>query len=143
LENVQAVGDDLKNRIVAEVEKALRDTLFTSSARLLPRQMNEVAQQMVASFCQFVEDGNDRSVSLMGQQLARQGISPHSILAMAESLRRACWESANPGPKSLPVSGRFVEALLEGYIAAREAFVLQQQDQIRRAFERAFQRSKS
>jgi hypothetical protein len=134
--------DDLKSRILAELEKVLGETRFTSSMRLLPRQVHEVAQEMASSFSQFLDDGNGRAASLYGQKLARDGISPHAILSMAEALRRMCWETANPGPTSLPASGRYVGALLEGYIAAREAFVLQQQDQIRRAFERAFERTR-
>jgi hypothetical protein len=135
--------DDLKSRILAGLEKVLRETLFTSNTRLLPRQIHEVAQEMTSSFFQFLDDGNGRIVSLHGQKLARDGISPHAILAMAESVRRACWEDASPMQTLLPASGDYVGALLEGYIPAREAFVLQQQDQIRRAFQRAFERTRS
>ena len=143
MEHAQTMsGDDLENRIIAELEKVLGETRFTSNLRLLPRQIREIAQEMTSSFSQFLNDGNGRVASLLGQKLARDGISPHAILSMAESLRRVCWESTDPGPTLLPVSGRYVGALLEGYIAAREAFVLQQQDQIRRAFERAFERTR-
>ena len=132
-----------KDRLVASLLRPLQQTLFTNSLRFSPRRTSEVAQEMADSFLQFRETENERAVILYGQNLARDGMSPHTILSMAEALRTLCLQSSSPTTTLVSVAGRYANALLEGYIAAREAFVLQQQDHIRRAFERAFERTRS
>ncbi len=129
------------DHLAQELEATLRATLFFSGRRITPRRVRDITGEMATSFLRFLEDGNDRAVSLYGQELVHEGFSPRGILALAETVRRVCWEANAPDNELMPISGRFVAALLEGYMGAREAYVLQQQDQIRRAFERARDRT--
>ncbi len=130
-----------ENQLAAELQRALQETIFTSTLRINPRRMNQLSQEMAASFQRFLELKNEQAVNLYGRQLAQEGLSPRSILALAEAVRRICWEAgAEDGSLLLPC-GEYTMALLEAYIGAREAFVLQQQDQIHRAFERAQDRT--
>jgi hypothetical protein len=48
-----------------------------------------------------------------------------------------CWESIDPDVNRLPVSVRYSNPLLAGYMAGREAYLLQEQERTRLALERA------
>ena len=123
--------------LVEELTLALQATLFSCTGRITPRRVKQIAQEMAQAFLQFAQKEDPAAVRAYGQQLAQEGIGHRAALSLSEAVRRACWESANPGLQLLPASGRYVGALLEGYMVEREALLLQEQERTRQAAERA------
>jgi hypothetical protein len=122
------------DRLTAELKSALLATMFTSSLRVSPRQVNQFAQDTAASFLNFLAREDEAVARTYGQQLAQAGFGHPSILALSEALRRVCWENPNPGITVLPASGRYVNALLLGYMVEREAHILKEQERTHQAF---------
>ena len=123
--------------LVEELTQALQATLFSCTGRITPRRVKQIAQEMAEAFIQFAQGEDPAVTRAYGQQLAQEGIGHRAALSLSEAVRRACWESVNPGLQLLPASGRYVGALLEGYMAEREALLLQEQERTRQAAERA------
>jgi hypothetical protein len=122
------------DRLLTELKSAVQMTLFTSTLRVSPRQVNQFAQDTTASFLKFLDQEDEAVVRIYGQQLAQAGFGHQSILALSEALRRICWENPNPGVAVLPAAGRYANALLLGYMAEREAHILREQERTHQAF---------
>ncbi len=128
-----------EGHLATELSQALRQTLFSSGLRVSPRRVNQIGQEMAAGFRQFLGAEDEEAARTYGQRLAVEGLGHRAILTTTETLRRTCRESDNPA--ALPsVAGRYVNALLEGYMAGREASLLQEQERTRRALQRAQER---
>jgi hypothetical protein len=125
--------------LATELGQALRRTLFSSGLRVSPRRVGQISQEVAAAFLEFLEAEDEEAARAYGEHLATEGLGHRSILTMTEALRQACREDANPA--GLPgVAGRYVNALLEGYMARREASLVQEQARTVRALQRARER---
>jgi hypothetical protein len=138
---MQDIGQPLvahldEEHLANELQQALRQTLFSSGRRISPRHVNQVGQDMAAAFIEFLVTQEEETAHSYGQHLAREGLGHRSVLTMTEALRRTCLERANGS--TLPSdTGRYVNALLEGYMASREAYLLEEQARTQHAFQRA------
>lgn len=122
-------------RLVFELRQALQETIFSSGRRVTPRRMGQIAGETSASFFKFLEEEDAMTIRTYGQHLAREGFGHATILALAEAIRRVCWEDTG-ATDLLPISGRYVGALLQGYMEGREAILLQEQERNLRAIQR-------
>lgn len=123
--------------LINGTRQALHATIFTSTLRVSPRRVNQIAQEVAATFEQFLKEEDSVVVRLHGQRLAQEGFSHQTVLALVHALHQACWASDDPAVKLIPVSGQYMTPLLEGYMAAREAHLLQEQERTRQALDRA------
>lgn len=119
------------------LSQALRQTLFSGGLRISPHRVDQVSQEVADAFFKFLETEDEGTARVYGRHLAAEGMGHRSILTMTEALRRVCRESANPVAALPSVAGRYVNALLEGYMAGREASLLREQERTLRAFQRA------
>ena len=126
--------------LVIELRQTLQQTLFSSGGRISPHRVNQLGQEVAEAFFKFLETEDKETARTYGRHLAMEGMGHRSILTMTEALRRVCRESANPAAALPSVAGRYVNALLEGYMAGREASLLQEQERTLRAFQRARER---
>jgi hypothetical protein len=127
-----------ENHLVSELKQALQATIFTSSLRIAPRRVHQIAQEIAAAFRRFLEAQEHADIAYTyGQTLAGEGISHQAILALIDALHRICWESAHRSTSGSPVSVRYGNPLLAGYMAEREASLLREQERTRLALERA------
>jgi hypothetical protein len=132
------VGKLDETRLVAELKQALQATIFDSRLRIAPRRMHQIVQEVAAAFRLFVEQQeNVDAAYAFGQRLADEGIGHRTILALIDVLHNACWESADATASRSPTSIRYSNPLLAGYMARREAYLLQEQERTRLALERA------
>jgi hypothetical protein len=133
-----------KEAITSSLCRALHETVFSNRMLIAPRRLDEVGREEAAAFLGFLETGDEEAVRERGRQLALEGLGHRSILIMTETLRRTCREGVNPGDKTLPAlleaAGRYVNALLEGYMASREEDILREQERTREAYLRARER---
>ena len=126
-----------KGRLAIELSQVLRQMLFSSSLRVSPRRVSQIGQELAVAFLAFLEAEDEQAAHTYGGHLAAEGLGHRAILETAETLRRMCRESAHPAAALPSVAGRYVNALLEGYMAGREASLVQEQARIRRALQRA------
>ncbi|MCS7177772.1 MAG: hypothetical protein RML46_06920 [Anaerolineae bacterium] len=132
-----------REALTARMRAALEEHAFTNRALFPPRQLAEFARQEAESFLSFLRDPDEAMARERGRSLARQGLSHRSVLALTQALQEVGWESANPEVELWPpfqqTIGHYVRALLEGYMAAREESILEQQEKTRQALLRALQ----
>jgi hypothetical protein len=126
-----------ETHLVTELRRSLQDSIFSDRLCVSPRGVNQVAEKIAATVLQFGERKQEEEVRAYGEQLAREGIGHCAILALTESLRRMCWEASPSGSALHILVGRYVFSLLEGYMAGREAYLLEEQSRTYRALERA------
>lgn len=123
-----------KDAITANLCEALSQTTFCNRRLIAPRRLGEIGRDEAEAFVEFLGTGDERAVHERGQQLALEGLGHRSILSMTEALRCFLQESVNPGDA---VAGRYVNVLLEGYMAGRESALLREQEHTREAYQRA------
>lgn len=122
--------------LAATLAQALRREAFSNRMLIAPRQLDQIGEKVAVDFLGFLEAEDVKTVQAYGQQLALEGLGHRSLLLMIEALRQACWENTNI-TELLSVSGRYANALLEGYMTGREEDLLREQERTRRAFQRA------
>jgi hypothetical protein len=120
------------------LQQALQATIFTSNLRVSPRRVNQIAREVATAFRQFLAAQDCAApIFAYGQRLAGEGIGHKAILALVETLHCVAWERADLGSARLPASVPCGSHLLAGYMAGREAYLLQEQERTRIALERA------
>lgn len=125
-----------QDELTSELQKALRQTLFSSRLRISPRRVKEIGQEVAEDFFEFLETGDEGAARAYGQILAAEGLGHCSILTMTEALRRVCRAHTNPSPMA-SLAGEYVVPLLEGYMVGREEHLLEEQARTQRALARA------
>jgi len=127
----------------AELEERFREsllsTLFTSRVTLRPAHLRQIAQEEAAGFFAFLQDGTLAPVRERGARRVQDGLGEQAVLDLGTALRLFC-SSHLEGDRildGLRVADRYMGAFLEGYMEAREALVLKEQEEIRSAFQRA------
>jgi hypothetical protein len=124
--------------LAAALKQALQATVFTSSLRIAPRRIQQISHEIAAAFHEFQKERQDTAITYTyGRHLAQEGLGHDGILALIDVLHRACWESAGATASGLPASAQYCHPLLAGYMAGREAHLLQEQERTRLALERA------
>ncbi|MBE2233919.1 MAG: hypothetical protein IAE85_10530 [Anaerolinea sp.] len=120
--------------VTAEIAKALRATLFSSTLSVAPRQVNELASQLAQHFYAFYDSRDQAAAMRQGAELARAGVGSRSALAMTEAVRRSARLHANPLAELPDLAGAFCNALLEGFMEARGQMLLEVQERTHRAY---------
>jgi len=137
---VQSLSTHLNEvHLTTELGRTLRQDFLSNSLPISPRRADQISQEVSAAFLEFLGSEDEEAARTCGQRLAAEGLGHRSILTMTETLRQVCWESDNPVTLS-PAAGRYVTAVLEGYMASREASLLQEQTRTMHAFQRAQKR---
>ena len=127
-----------QERLEIELKRALQSTIFSSNLRVSPRRVNQIALEIAVTFCLFLaERDSDAPTFEYGQRLASEGVGHRTMLALIEVLHRASWELADISGADLPASVQCSSQLLAGYMAGREAYLLQEQERTRMALDRA------
>jgi hypothetical protein len=132
-----------KTAVASELHQALRATDMSNRLLISPHRLEEIAQEEVEAFLNFLETGEEEETRQWGARRASEGLGERSALAMTEALRRACW-MANPDREALRVAleagGHYVNTFLEGYMSGRIEEILKQQEHTRHAFQRVLER---
>ena len=130
-----------KDYLIKQLRQSLQANIFTGRLRITPHRVNQVAAEVAVSFLEFRDREQEAAVYHYGERLAEEGVGHRAVLSLAETLRRVAWESSNAADSGDPAAGRYVFALLAGYMAGREAYLLAEQARAHRALERARERN--
>lgn len=114
---------------------ALRPTLFESGRLVSPRRAGQLAATFAGSFQAYsADEAGDTAARAFGQQLAHEGLGHSGALALVAALH----QQVDAGPSAdRRRAVAYCGALLAGYMAAREALILREQEQTREALQRA------
>ncbi len=123
----------IKAALADELSTVLRETVFLSGLRVSPRRVAEIGKQFASVFFEYYGHTNGLAAQAYGQQLANEGLGPRSILQATETLQRICIDRSNSLVDLPFVASGFSSNLLQGYIAARETRLLEDQERSRRA----------
>ena len=122
-----------KKELIAAFDALLRETAFDNRYSLHPRQLTQVAAEVAEAFWRFGETPVEGDVESRGEHLALEGLGEKTILLLTSRLRGFCRQD----PRDLDAAERFTTSLLEGFLRAREAQLLTDQEQLRRALSAA------
>jgi two-component system cell cycle sensor histidine kinase/response regulator CckA len=125
------------------LDASLRETAFENRYSLHPRRLSELARELGKILLQFLENDSSADPLGLGQQLAREGIGERTIALLGTTFRRFVGDGLEHNRKSLaaalPAVDAFIESLLTGFMKAREAQILTDQEQLRRALSSALE----
>ncbi len=125
--------------LVEHLRASLESTLFTNRVTIRPAQLRRMAEEEATAFLSFLQEGDPAPVRRRGGQRMEEGLGESAALDLGTVLRLFC-ASHLPGdhlPAGLRAVDGYMVAFLEGYMEAREALILREQEEIRSAFERA------
>jgi signal transduction histidine kinase/DNA-binding response OmpR family regulator len=128
-ERLTARRDELMSRL----EQALQATALSNRFLLPLRRLPEIAKAEADAFLDFVKAGEANRVREHGAKRAKEGLGERSMLRLGATLRQFCRD--DPADKVLQAADAYADALLEGFIAGRDAIVLREQEQIRKALQ--------
>ena len=124
--------------LALELKQALRATMFSSTLRVAPRHLQQLADQLATLIAHALEHDLDTTILYNhGAQLVADGLSHRAILGMTLAINRFCWNHNDPDVQQAAVNGSLVQPILEGYMHAREAHLLREQELTRKALDRA------
>ena len=129
----QFAGSIDQSLLATELQKSLRQTVFSSGLGLSPRRVNQISQAVADNFVSFCADAGLTDPSALGRSLALEGLGPHSVLTTTENLRRVCRSTSTEAVELFEIAGSFVNSLLEGYMHGREERLLEIQERTHRA----------
>ncbi len=120
------------------------NSVFDNRAVLHPRILSELAGDAAQSFIHFLETTKEDEAFAHGAAFAEKGVGERPLIALFPLLKKYCEEHALKVDKE-KVDGlsdavdRYAFLILSGYIQAREAQILTDQEQLRRALSTALQ----
>lgn len=122
------------NGLAQKLSIALRATLFESRLTVTPRRAAAIAAEAASSFEDYLAGQTDAEAAWrLGGYLVKEGLGHNTLLALLAALDGHGAEGATPGRTPLG----FCLPVLGGYMAAREDYLLKEQERIRLALERA------
>jgi signal transduction histidine kinase/DNA-binding response OmpR family regulator len=126
------------DELMSRLEKALQSTALSNRFLLPFRRLPEVAKAEANAFLDFVKAGEANRVREHGAKRAEEGLGERSMLRLGATLRQFCRD--DPADEALEAADAYADALLEGFMAGREAIVLREQEQIRKALQTVISR---
>jgi PAS domain S-box-containing protein len=125
------------------LDSKLRETAFENRYSLHPQLLAELGKELGKFFLQFIENDATADPFGFGEKLAREGLGEKTILLLGTQIRRFIRGELDRDLESLAAAldavDAFTEALLAGFMRAREAQVLTDQEQLRRALSTALE----
>ncbi|HNP86805.1 MAG TPA: hypothetical protein PKK78_11735 [Kouleothrix sp.] len=125
-------------RLAVELKQALQATMFTSTLRVSPRHLQQMATELASAVNAFVQGALDaEAIQRHGQRLVDNGCGHQAIIDQVHIINRFCWETATPALQQIALTGGFTRPLLEGYMQAWEVALLREQERTQNALMRA------
>jgi two-component system cell cycle sensor histidine kinase/response regulator CckA len=131
--------DELAAVLVSELRKGAFDNRYT----LHPRRFAELGEEITERFLRFLDSPSPDDAIDYGRGIAREGIAEKTVVNLLAALHRHCAGRVSDGGQAAPVFldtlYSFAPALLLGFMEARQAQILSDQEQLRRALSTALQ----
>lgn len=123
--------------LIQSISGSLRLTLFNSRAFLHPRQIDEIATAIAVAVSAYLQSPNIQQAKEFGVTLCNLGLANEAVLGLGRSLREFHGASDDQVAFTVDI---FHQLMVQGYIEAREAIVLGEQERIRSALQHTLHR---
>jgi GAF domain-containing protein len=124
--------------LLGRLQEALEATAFSNRFLLSPRRLPQIAKAETDAFLYFLKTGDADRVREQGGKRAEEGLGERAMLRLGTTLRQFCRDYQ--AGEALRAADVYADTLLEGFMEGREAIVLREQEQIRRALQRVVSR---
>jgi signal transduction histidine kinase len=137
-ERLAAYRDDL----VEQLHRVLRETLFISRAYVRPADLRRIAVAEVDAYFDFLRQPDGTAATARGAHLCQVGLGEQAVLRMGQALRLFCHAHLDvdlflPGMEAVDA---YHSGLVRGFIQEQKALILEEQERIRSALQRAISR---
>lgn len=123
-----------ESTLTAELQTALRETVFSSGLTISPKRLNGIAKDLARSFYVYVADNNYPAVVQFGQSLAVDGLAPRSVVSVTDKLRVSTANASDSMEMPSGIATDFCAALLIGFMEGREQIILREAERTHRAY---------
>jgi len=124
--------------LLSRLQETLEATAFSNRFLLSPRRLPQIAKAETDAFLDFLKTGDADRIRAQGVKRAEEGLGERAMLRLGTTLRQFCRDYQ--AGEALRAADVYADALLEGFMEGREAIVLREQEQIRRALQRVVSR---
>jgi signal transduction histidine kinase len=127
--------------LASRYQQVLRETLFTSRSDLRPSMLGNVAGNEVATLKNFLSQHSPSGFE-HGKLLCQMGLGAQAILQIGQTTRQFLINYIQNGAlaPALDLVDSYQSDVLKGFIQEREKTILNEQERIRGALERAISR---
>jgi signal transduction histidine kinase len=137
-EGLAAQRDDL----IKQLHLVLRETLFISRAYVRPADLRRIAVAEADAYFDFLREPDGTEATTRGAQLCQMGLGEQTVLQMGQALRLFCHTHLDvdlflPG---MAATDAYHGSLVRGFIQEQKALILEEQERIRSALQRAISR---
>ncbi len=130
-----------KEELVDLIVRRLRASAYDNRYALHPRRLASLGAAFVEALTEFADTHDERGAFSFGHDAAGEGMGEKTVIGLVSTLRRFCSTANGHVPPAVPSCPDEVEEFcapfLEGYMKAREAQILSDQEQLRRALSTA------
>ncbi len=128
--------------LVAQYQRALRETLFTSRSEVRPAMLGRIAGDEVDKVLAFLRQPLPATAIERGESLSSLGLSEQAILRLAQVTRRFFLDHLENhlAVSTLELIDLYHESVLQGFLKRREQIILGEQERIRSALQRTLNR---
>ncbi|TEU14370.1 MAG: GAF domain-containing protein [Anaerolineales bacterium] len=127
-----------RDALISQLRKVLEATAFSNRFLLPPRRLPQIAKAEADAFLDFLKTGDADRIRQQGVKRAEEGLGEQAILRLGTTLGQFCRDYL--ADEALRAADVYADALLEGFMEGREAVILREQEQIRRALQRVVSR---
>ncbi len=130
-----------RDELIGRYQKSLMATLFTNRSDVRPNHLRRIAEDEINILSAYLQ--GDYKLGLeRGERLCQIGLSAKSVLAMDRTLREFIGEhiSSDQVGQTFALVGPYQVTIIEGFMHGRERTILEEQEQIRKAFEQTISR---
>jgi len=124
--------------LLGRLREALEATAFSNRFLLPPHRLPQIAKAETDAFLDFLKTGDANRIRKQGVKRAEEGLGEQTILRLGTTFRQFCRDYL--ADEALRAADVYADALLDGFMEGREAIVLREQEQIRRALQRVISR---
>jgi signal transduction histidine kinase len=133
---------DQRSHLIDQIETIFRRNLFSSRAFIRPADLERLASAEADAFLQYLNTSNEIGAEANGAELARSGLGEGAVLSLG-GVFRAILIPLFPD-QDLRSIDCYIEgyhsAVVQGFLKAREANILEEQEHIRSALQQTLHR---
>jgi len=131
-----------REELGGRLQEALEATLFSHRALVRPSQLKQIAAAEADAFLNLLKGEDTTDIRARGGKRAKEGLGEPGVLRLGAVLRRFCLTHLEGDllGAGLEATDAYTATFLEGFMEAREAIVLDEQERIRAALQRALSR---
>jgi PAS domain S-box-containing protein len=141
-EHLQQRFNTDRSSLVAQYQRVLRETLFTSRSELRPAMLGRIAGDEADTLLDFLQHPLPSTAIERGEQLCLIGLSEQAVLRLGQVTRHfflAQLENHLAVP-ALEISDLYHASVLQGFLQRREQTILSEQERIRSALQKTLGR---